>query len=116
MTSIWERLRTLTDLCSAQLGFCLKKSIFALKNSSESFGNEQKHFQAYSSSERTDNSRKDSGTDDIEVEGGCTTNHASNNNADDSIQPYEREYLADEEWICRDHKERNVERKHLVVG
>ena len=43
MTSKWERMRTaVSDLPSARLGFCLKKSIFVSKNCSELFRNIQK--------------------------------------------------------------------------
>ena len=58
-----------------------------------------------SSFSSTDYNRKDSGTDVIEVEGGCTTNYASSNNADDSVQPYEGEPLADKEWLSSNNKE-----------
>ena len=66
-----------------------------------------------SSSLSTDYSRKDSGTEVTEVERGCTRNYASNNNADDSVQPYEGEPLADEKWMFRDNEERILEGKHL---
>ena len=68
-----------------------------------------------SSSSNTDYSRKDSGSDVIEVEGGCTTNYVSNNDTDDSVQPYQGEPLADEEWMSLYNKERIAEEERLEV-
>ena len=53
-----------------------------------------------------DYSRKDSVTDVIKVEGGCTTNQVFNNSADDSVQPHKGEPLTDEEWMSCCNKER----------
>ena len=68
-----------------------------------------------SSSSSTDYGRNESGSDVIEVEGGCTTNYVSNNDVDDSVQPYQGEPLANEERMSRDNKERIVEGKRLEV-
>ena len=67
------------------------------------------------SSSSTDYSRKDSQTDVIEVEEGCTTNYAFNNNTDDSVQPQEGEPLADEELVSRHNEEKIVEKERLEV-
>ena len=64
-----------------------------------------------SSSSSTNFSQKDLGTNVIEVEGGCTTNYVSNNDADDSVQPYEGKALTDEEWTSHDTKVRIVEKE-----
>ena len=86
----------------------MKKSIFVSKNCSELFGNVQS-----TDSSSTDYIRIDSEPDVNEVEEGCTTDlqHKSNNNADDSVQPYEGEPLADKDWMFINNKERIVEGK-----
>ena len=68
-----------------------------------------------SSSSSTDYSRNDSETDVIEVEEGCTTNYVFNNDADDSVQPYEGKPLADEEWMSRHYKGRTVKEERREV-
>ena len=52
---------------------------------------------------------------DVIHQGGCTTNYASNNNADGSVQPYEGEPSADKEWMSRHNKERIMDGKRLEV-
>ena len=73
----------------------------------------QKHFQACLFPRVRIIAEKTQETEVTEVEGGCTTNYAPNNNANDSVQPYKGEPLADEEWMSRDNKERIVEGKRL---
>ena len=68
-----------------------------------------------SSSSSTDYSRNDSETDVIEVEGGCTTNYASSNDAEDNVQPYKGKPLAYEEWMSRHYEERTAEQERLEV-
>ena len=63
----------------------------------------------------TEYSRKGSGSAVFEVEGGCTTNYLSTNNADYCVQPYQGEPLADEEWMSADNKERIVVGKLLEI-
>ena len=68
-----------------------------------------------SSSSSTDYSRKDSRSHVTEVERGCTTSYVSSNNADDSVQPYEGEPLANEEWMSHHTKERIAEEERLEI-
>ena len=51
----------------------------------------------------------------LRFEGGCTSNYVSNNDADDSVQPYEGKPLADEEWMCRHYKKRTAKEERLEV-
>ena len=62
---------------------------------------------------RTDYSRNDSRTDVIEAEGGCTTNYAFNNDADDNVQPYEWEPLVEKKWVTCHYEERTAEEERL---
>ena len=90
-TSKWERMRTtVSDLPGARLGFCLNNLSFVSNICTKLFGNiSAETFSSMTSSLSTDYSRNDSRTDVIETEGGCTTNYAFHNDADDNVQPYE---------------------------